>query len=91
MGKLPDRRTILRLFKLLEKAPPNVASLTLQPDGSFECTFRGAEPARDLAETSMGGGASVKRVPGSIFPDDESPIDAADLVLNPIDLSEDAN
>lgn len=96
MGKLPDRRTIKRLYETLKDAPPNLASLVVRPDGSFEAQFRQqGEPGSSGPHTPAVVGSTpapaTKLVPGSIFPDDQSPIDAADLTLNPIDLSDEAN
>ena len=86
MAKLPDPRTIRRLYKTLADAPGNLAALTIGRDGSMRAEFVRAEMASEVSRTPAG--AATKLVPGTVFPDDETPIDIADLTLNPIDLED---
>lgn len=86
MGKLPRRDAIEKLFAKLAHAPSNIASLTIGADGTVAATFFPSYPGIEQPAP-----AAVKTIPGTIFPDDDSPINAADLVLNPISLDDDAN
>jgi len=84
VGKLPRRDAFEGLYRTLAKAPPNVASLKVHADGSVEATFwREQEP-----QPTVPGAPPPKLVPGTVFVDDDSPINAADLTLNPPDLDE---
>lgn len=84
MAKLPRRDAIRGLYATLKDAPPNLAALSIGADGSVRAEFR--EPRS--APPSETAAPPPKLVEGTPFPDDGSPINAADLSLNPIDLSE---
>jgi hypothetical protein len=92
---VPGKRkpSLKRLYATLKDAPANIASLKVSPDGGFEVSFR-VEPTvvspdpRHLVMSPMPPSKPVKLIPGTPFPDDDSPIDLADLTLTPPDLDE---
>lgn len=86
------QRSLKKLYADLKAAPPNVASLELTADG-FKATFfqQGGTAPSGLHTPAIPGstpGPATKLIPGTIFPDDGSPINAVDLVLSPISLDE---
>lgn len=78
---VPDSRSFERLFKVLAKAPPNVAAVTV--DG-FRVEFHPAQSAAPEAPRAV---VVQSNAPGLIegtpFPDDGSPLNPIDLVLFP--------
>jgi hypothetical protein len=82
--------SLKKLYAQLKDAPPNLASLEIAPDGRMKAEFRPPGPVPTTTTTSPGAppAPAVPLIPGTIFPDDKSPIDAADLTLHPIDLDE---
>jgi len=81
------RPSLKRLYADLKDAPSNVASLEVTEAG-FRVTFRGSEVPAPQAGSTADVGRPVALLPGTPFPDDDSPIDAADLTLHPPVLDE---
>ena len=87
------RPSLKRLYADLRDAPPNVASLEVTAEG-FKVTFReqrgapGAEGPHTPVVAGSTPASATKLIAGTPFPDDESPIDVADLTLHPLDLEE---
>lgn len=87
------RPSLKRLYADLRDAPPNVASLELTEAG-FRVTFfqqGGPGPSGSHTPATVGStpAPATKLVKGTPFPDDDSPINVADLTLTPISLDED--
>lgn len=74
------RPSLKRLYADLKDAPANVASLEVTADG-FKVTFRG--PPGAPQPTAPVSAPAPKLIPGTPFPDDNSPINPIDLVLCP--------
>lgn len=79
--------SLKRLYASLKDAPTNIASLELTEAG-FKVTFREPPGAPDKPAAQA---QPVSLIPGTVFPDDKSPIDAADLTLHPIGMDEPGN
>lgn len=86
--------SLKKLYASLKDAPPNIASLKVTDEG-FEVSFRdhGTGDRSKVGDSALPAQQvpASKLVPGTPFPDDGSPINAADLVLSPIDLAETSN
>jgi hypothetical protein len=82
VAKLPRKDAVRRLFETFGSAPPNIAAISVGADGSVRVEYR------EVSVAPAAPPAPVKFVPGTNIPDDGSPLNAADLTLNPIDLEE---
>jgi len=86
------RPSLKRLYADLKDAPPNVASLEVTEAG-FRVTFKGESPGHFIGAAPLPPAAPplVPLIPGTPFPDDDSPLDVADLTLHPIRLDDEQN
>jgi hypothetical protein len=87
VAKLPRRDAIKRLFETFGSPPACVAAVDIKADGSVRFEYRA-----ELVASNPSANAVVqtgpKLVAGTPFPDDDSPINVADLTLNPIGLED---
>lgn len=83
---LPDSRSLKRLYEVLARAPANVAAIQC---GEFRVEFRAPQAA--VVQPRQEHARPVDLVPGTPFPNDDSPLNPIDLVLFPPPIGHEAS